>query len=63
MDSKFKGVFPALLTPFKADGSINDDSVAKLIEYNVRKGVDGFYVGGSTGEGMLLTVDERKQLF
>lgn len=63
MDSKFKGVFPALLTPFKADGSINDNSVAKLIEYNVRKGVDGFYVGGSTGEGMLLTVDERKQLF
>lgn len=63
MDNKFKGVFPALLTPFKADGSINDDSVAKLIDFNVRKGVNGFYVGGSTGEGMLLTIEERKQLF
>lgn len=61
--NKFKGVFPALLTPFKADGSINADSVAKLVDYNVKKGVNGFYVGGSTGEGMLLTVDERKQLF
>ena len=61
--SKFKGVFPALLTPYKADGSINGDSVKKLIDYNVQKGVNGFYVGGSTGEGMLLTVEERKQLF
>ncbi|MDE6550117.1 MAG: N-acetylneuraminate lyase [Clostridia bacterium] len=63
MDNKFKGVFPALLTPFKADSSINDDSVAKLVEYNIGKGVNGFYVGGSTGEGLLLTIEERKQLF
>ena len=63
MDNKFKGVFPALLTPFKDDGSINEDSVAKLIDFNLNKGVNGFYVGGSTGEGMLLTIEERKQLF
>lgn len=63
MEKKFQGVFPALLTPFKADGSINSDSVKKLIDLNVKKGVNGFYVGGSTGEGMLLTVEERKQLF
>lgn len=60
---KFKGVFPALLTPFDREGKVNDKAVADLIELNVAKGVDGFYVGGSTGEGLLLTVEERKQLF
>lgn len=60
---KFKGVFPALLTPFDRGGNVNDAAVAQLVEFNVGKGVDGFYVGGSTGEGLLLTIDERKQLF
>ena len=60
---KFKGIFPALLTPFDKDGKINADSVAKLMELNIAKGVNGFYVAGSTGEGLLLTIEERKQLF
>ena len=63
MKEKFKGVFPALLTPFDKNGAINVDSVKKLVDLNVKKGVNGFYVGGSSGEGLLLTVDERKQLF
>lgn len=61
--AKFKGVFSALLTPYTSDDKINGKSVAKIIEMNLSKGINGFYVGGSTGEGMLLTVDERKQLF
>ena len=63
MKEKFKGVFPALLTPFDKNGAINTDSIKKLVEFNVKKGVNGFYVGGSSGEGLLLTVEERKQLF
>lgn len=63
MNSKLKGVLPALLTPFNDDGSINFSSIAKLVDFNVKKGVNGFYVGGSSGEGMLLTIDERKQVF
>ncbi len=63
MKEKFKGVLPALLTPFDKNGGVNADSVAKLINFNIKKGVNGFYVGGSTGEGLLLTVEERKQLF
>lgn len=61
--AKFKGVFTALLTPYTADGKINGGSVKKIVEMNLSKGINGFYVGGSTGEGMLLTVEERKQLF
>ncbi len=61
--AKFTGIFSALLTPFKKDGTINEQSVKQLIDFNLSKGLDGFYVGGSTGEGILLTIDERKQLF
>lgn len=63
MYEKFKGVFPALLTPFKKDGTINEQAVRDLMEMNIKKGVTGFYVAGSTGEGLLLTIEERKQLF
>ncbi len=61
--AKFKGVFSALLTPYTGDDKINGTSVKQIIDFNLAKGINGFYVGGSTGEGMLLTVEERKQLF
>ncbi|MFI3229537.1 MAG: dihydrodipicolinate synthase family protein, partial [Bacillota bacterium] len=61
--ANFKGIFPALLTPYTKSGAINQASVKKLIDLNVDKGVNGFYVGGSTGEGLLLTVEERQELF
>ncbi|MDE6211149.1 MAG: N-acetylneuraminate lyase [Clostridia bacterium] len=61
--AKFKGVFSALLTPYTTDDKINGKSVKQIIDFNLAKGINGFYVGGSTGEGMLLTVEERKQLF
>lgn len=60
---KFKGLFSALLTPFNEDSSINFDSLEKLVEFNLQNGIDGFYVGGSTGEGLLLSPEERMQVF
>lgn len=61
--NKFKGLFAALLTPFNEDSSINFDSLEKLVEFNIQNGIDGFYVGGSTGEGLLLSTEERMQVF
>ncbi len=61
--NKFKGLFAALLTPFNEDESINFDSIKKLVEFNIQNGIDGFYVGGSTGEGLLLSPEERMQVF
>ena len=58
-----KGIFTALLTPFKEDYSINEKSLKKLVEFNLEKGVNGFYVGGSTGESMVMTAEERKEVF
>lgn len=58
-----KGIFTALLTPFKDDYSINEASLKKLVEFNLEKGINGFYVGGSTGEGLIMTSEERKEVF
>lgn len=60
--NKFEGVFPALLTPFTADGKINEKELVKLVEMNIEKGVNGFYVGGSTAEAFLLSIEERKYI-
>ena len=58
-----KGIFTALLTPFGSDYSINKKELEKLVKFNLDKGIHGFYVGGSTGESMLMTSDERKLVF
>lgn len=59
----FKGIYPALLTPYDENDKINEKSLEKLIEMNIAKGVNGFYVGGSTGEAFLLSHEERKQVY
>lgn len=61
MKDKFTGIFPALLTPFKINGDINENSLRKLVRLNIEKGVSGFYVGGSTAEAFLMSLDERKK--
>ena len=63
MNNKFKGIFPALLTPFTLDGKINKSALKALIEMNLSKGVKGFYVGGSTAEVFLLSDEERYELY
>ena len=59
MKTLLRGIYPALLTPFDANGNVNTDALEKLVEYNLDKGVAGFYVGGSTAEAFLLTEKER----
>lgn len=57
---QFKGIFPALLTPFDNNDRVNERELEKLVKFNVEKGATGFYVGGSTAEAFLLSIDERK---
>ena len=57
-----KGIYPALLTPFKEDNSVDYDALSDLIEFNLAKGVSGFYVTGSTAEVFMLTSEERKNV-
>lgn len=58
----FGGIFTALLTPFDKNGKINEKELEKLVKYNIKMGVNGFYVCGSTAEAFLLSTDERKQV-
>lgn len=58
---KLTGIFPALVTPYHEDGTVNTEAVGQLVESCLEKGVSGFYVGGSTGESYLLTPEERMQ--
>ncbi|MEO7653745.1 MAG: dihydrodipicolinate synthase family protein, partial [Bryobacteraceae bacterium] len=56
-----KGIFPAIVTPFTAEGQINEPSLRHIIQYSLKKGVDGFYTCGAGGEGLLMTVAERQR--
>ena len=58
-----EGAFGALYTPFKKDGSLNEEMIEKVIEYGMSRGLHGFYLTGSTGEGFLLSLDERKRVY
>jgi len=54
------GVYSALFTPYDKQGRVNVDMIEQLVEFHLKSGLAGFYVTGSTGEGFLLTENERK---
>lgn len=61
------GAYSAMYTPFFRDGEkageLNEEMIERLVEYGVRKGLTGMYLTGSTGEGFLLSLDERKRVY
>ena len=57
------GAYSALYTPFKKDGSLNEEMIEKVIDYGLSRGLRGFYLTGSTGEGFLLSKEERKRVY
>lgn len=57
------GAFAATYTPFKPDGSLNEEMLERLVEYGLANGLRGFYLTGSTGEGFLLSGDERERVY
>lgn len=57
--AKLEGIYSALLTPFCEDEIIDRQAIGPLVDFQVRLGVDGVYVGGSSGEAMLQSLDER----
>jgi N-acetylneuraminate lyase len=57
-----KGIFVAFYACYDKDNNISEEATKKLARFYAEKGVKGLYVGGSSGEGFLLTVEERKQM-
>ncbi len=62
-DSTFRGVWPALTTPFRADLSLDAEGLGRLVETVLADGVHGIVVNGCTGESWALTPDERATVF
>ncbi len=57
---KYEGIIPAFYACYAADGSVNPAAVRELTQYYIDKGVNGLYVGGSSGECIYQSVAERK---
>lgn len=62
MKLHIRGVIVPLLTLFNEQGKINTEATKQLVEFLIERGVHGLFPGGTTGEGPLLTTEERCQL-
>ena len=58
----WKGVYPAILTPFKSDDSIDFEMFNLNLEAQLEAGVDGIILAGSLGEASTLSNAEKKDL-
>ena len=56
----FKGAGVAIVTPFNADGSVNYDKFAEMIEEQIAGGTDAIIVCGTTGESACLSEKHKK---
>jgi 4-hydroxy-tetrahydrodipicolinate synthase len=62
MNSKFLGTGVALVTPFKADLSVDHDALANIVSFNIENGVEYLVVCGTTGESVTITKQEKKDV-
>ena len=58
--TKFEGIFPAFYACYDKEGNISPEAVRDLTRYLIGKGVQGLYVGGSSGECIYQGKEERK---
>ena len=62
MAVNLRGVMAALLTPFDGQQKLDKESLRRLVRFNLRQGVVGLYVGGSTGEAFVQSGTERQEV-
>ena len=60
--TKYQGIIPAFYACYDAEGKISLEAVRALTQYYIDKGVQGLYVGGSSGECIYQGKEERKQV-
>lgn len=58
---KYQGVFPALYACYDDNGEVSSERVKAFTQYLIDKGVTGLYVGGSSGECIYQSVEDRKK--
>jgi 4-hydroxy-tetrahydrodipicolinate synthase len=57
----FTGSGVALVTPFAADGGVNEAVLRELVRFHLREGTDALIVNGSTGEASAMSADEQRR--
>ena len=57
-----KGSIVAIVTPMFEDGSLDRDSLRKLIDWHVAEGTDGIVIVGTTGESATVSPEEHVEL-
>ena len=62
MKYNVEGSWPALVTPFNEDDTVNYDMLRKLVGFHAENHSTGVLLMGSTGEAILLNQDERKKI-
>ena len=60
--SPLQGILPAVVTPLDKDGRFAPHAFERLLERLYAAGIDGLYVCGQTGEGLMLPAGVRKQV-
>ena len=60
--NELKGLGTALITPFKADGSVDYEALARLLDTQLTGHVDYIVVLGTTGEAATMTEEEKREV-
>ena len=59
---RLQGVFTALVTPFFADGSLDEEALRRVVRHQIAGGVAGLVPVGTTGEAVTLSPDEHARV-
>ena len=57
-----RGTITAMVTPFDAEGELDVETTEQLAVWLAERGADGLFVAGTTGESLLLSLDERQRV-
>ena len=57
------GILTAMVTPFDANGGLDENAAARLMHHLLENGSDGLVLAGSTGEGATMTDEEKVRLW
>ena len=58
----FEGAYTAMVTPFDADGKVNEDGLRANVRYQIKHGIHGLVPTGTTGESPTLSYEEHNRV-
>jgi|SRR5690625_3078001 len=61
-DHRLSGLIAATFTPFNTHGELKLEVIPEYANHLIQKGIDGIFVCGTSGEGLLMSVEERMKV-